>query len=474
MLFCTGQFAFFFLLVFVLYWSMPWPKARVYLLLAASFLFYASWSAKLALLIVVSTTVDFFLARGIEASTSARRRKLLLAINITGNLGLLCYFKYTNFFLESLQQALNAAGYGVAWAPLKIMLPVGISFYTFEAISYMVDVYRGRVRAEKNLAHFQLFILFFPHLVAGPIVRGRDFLPQVNRRKRWSWARAQVGVQLFLLGLVKKMVVADRMAQFVDPVFAHPADFGTGVLWMALIAYALQVYGDFSGYSDMALGCAHLLGYKLVQNFNMPYLALNIGEFWNRWHMSLGSWLRDYVFIPLGGSRGGNWKTARNLLITLTLCGLWHGSGWNYVLYGFLQGALLIVHRGFYAFARKQPRLDAVLQTVPGIVLRWVLAMLSVLMGYVIFRAVSYDTTQAYFSRLFVPCFGQGPPLHPLSLWFTVVLVAAAHAATASGVWERWSLRVPAFVLGASYAFIFAFALVLAPAQGQAFIYFQF
>src|SRR5260370_10586449 len=217
---------------------------------------------------------------------------------------------------------------------VKVIVPIGISFYTFEAISYVVDVYRGRVRAERRLGHFLLFILFFPHLVAGPIVRGRDFLPQVNRPKRWTWTRADLGLRLILLAVVKKLAVADRLALYADPVFADPAAFSTLTLWLATIACAFQIYCDFSGYSDMALGLARLFGYRLVRNFDRPFLAPNLSEFWRRWHISLSSWLRDYVFIPLGGSRSGPWKASRHVLMGMALAGLWHGAGWNYVLVG--------------------------------------------------------------------------------------------------------------------------------------------
>src|SRR5207302_4912204 len=225
---------------------------------------------------------------------------------------------------ESVNEALSAMGAHASMSPLEIILPIGISFYTFEAINYTIDVYRKRVPAERNLANFLLFITFFPHLVAGPIVRARDFLPQIHRRKRWSWPRMQLGVEYVLMGLFKKLAIADRMAVFVDPVFADPSAYRSEAVWVAMLAYALQIYGDFSGYTDMALGIAHMFGYKLAQNFNMPLVASSITDFWRRWHMSLSSWLRDYVFIPLGGSRGGGWLVFRNLLITMTLCGLWH------------------------------------------------------------------------------------------------------------------------------------------------------
>ncbi len=213
-------------------------------------------------------------------------------------------FKYVNFFLDSLEASLQLAGVSVSWPTLSIILPIGISFYTFEAINYTVDVYRRRVVAEKRLDHFLLFITFFPHLVAGPIVRARDFLPQIESMKRWNWNRLQLGVNYFLLGLFKKLVLADRLAMAADPIFEAPGDYKTAVVWIAMISYALQIYCDFSGYSDMALGLAHSLGFKLTKNFDTPYVARNVSEFWRRWHISLSTWLRDYLFIPLGGSRG--------------------------------------------------------------------------------------------------------------------------------------------------------------------------
>src|SRR5262245_59834 len=297
MLFCTKQFLIFFLIVFFAYWALPWRRGRVYLLLAASFYFYATWSKWLACVVCFSSALDYLVARGMDASTSPRLRKALLALSVTANLGLLCYFKYANFFLRSLEDALAAAGLSASLPVLSVLLPLGISFYTFEAISYTVDVYLRRIRAERSLPNFMLFILYFPHLVDGPIVRARDFLPQVRRRKRWSWPRLALGARLIVLGVFKKLAVADRMVEFVDPPFADPGTYSAVALWMAALAYALQVYCDFSGYSDIALGCADLLGYRLACNLDMPYLARNIAAFWRRWHISLSSWIRDYLFI---------------------------------------------------------------------------------------------------------------------------------------------------------------------------------
>jgi alginate O-acetyltransferase complex protein AlgI len=390
------------------------------------------------------------------------------------NLGLLANYKYANFFLDSLRETLQAAGVTASLPVLEVILPVGISFYTFEAINYTVDVYRHRIRAERQLDHFLLFILFFPHLVAGPIVRAADFLPQIRRRKRWDWARIHLGAQFILLGLFKKMAIADQMALFSDPIFADPSAYRTSAVWMGVLAYAVQIYCDFSGYSDLAIGCAHLLGYRLAQNFNMPYLSANIAEFWRRWHISLSSWLRDYLFIPLGGSRGGTWATCRNLFLTMALGGLWHGASWNFVLWGCLHGTLLIVHRGFRAYCSTRPTLDAALRTPAGTMLRVALTFLVVTFGWVLFRATSLATIGAVFGRLFVYGPGKSSPLPGLSFWCLLAVLAVSHVLGASGLWRRWSARVPAPVLGSAYAVALNAALLLAPDAGKTFIYFQF
>jgi alginate O-acetyltransferase complex protein AlgI len=449
-------------------------RGRVWLLLVASLYFYASWNHQLALLIGVTTLMDYLVARGMEASPRLLWRRGLLLVSLVVNLGVLVYFKYANFFLHSVEQTLTAAGATASLPVLQVILPIGISFYTFEAINYTVDVYRGRVRAERNLANFMVFILFFPHLVAGPIVRARDFLPQVHRRKRWDWPRLQLGAQFFLMGLFKKLAIADRMALFADPVFKNPAEYGSGAVWMAVLAYALQIYCDFSGYTDMALGAAHALGYKLAQNFNMPYLACNPSEFWRRWHISLSSWLRDYLFIPLGGSRGTKWQTYRNLMVTMTLGGLWHGANWTFVAWGVLHGGLLIGHRVFQDWCKPRPRLDGLLQTIPGTALRMSTTFLLVCIGWVFFRAQTFGDAWEVLRRMAVPHDGRVADLAGQGLWWTVVVVVIAHVVGASGLWQRWSPRVPAPIMGLGYATLLTLALVLAPTGGQAFIYFQF
>lgn len=474
MLFCSREYLVFFVAIFVVYWALPWARARVVLLLGASFYFYASWNKWLAGIICISTAMDYLVARGLEASSNERLRKGLLTLSLVANLGLLVYFKYANFFLHSLEQAVNACGGSASLPLLKVILPIGISFYTFEAINYTVDVYRRRVPAEKNLFHFMLFITFFPHLVAGPIVRARDFLPQIRRPKHWDWARLNLGAQLFLMGVFKKLAIADHMARFADPVFQSPAQYSTAAVWMATLAYALQIYCDFSGYTDMALGSAHMLGYKLAKNFNMPYLAANVSEFWRRWHISLSSWLRDYLFIPIGGSRGTERQTCRNLLVTMALGGLWHGANWTFVVWGILHGLLLIVHRAFQRFCRQRPSLVWACQTRAGTCFRVGLTFLSVCLCWVFFRAVDFGTASMMLRRLTIPHGGLDVPVPRRSLLVVVLVVLLCHALGQMGVWKRISPRLPAPVVGFGYAVVMTLALVLAPDAGKAFIYFQF
>ena len=476
--FHTQAFLAFFALIFFAYWSIPrkWQMARVWLLVVASFHFYAAWSYELAFLVLCTTFADYLFGRMMDGTGRRRLRKAIMLTSVGMNLGILCYFKYRGFFLNELRAALLRVGYDPGYAaldPLMIIVPFGISFYTFEAISYAVDVYRRKITAEKSLPRFLLFILFFPHLVAGPIVRAGDFLKQTRRPKRWNWARAQVGVQLFLMGACKKMAIADRMAVFSDPIFANPEQYSTGAVWVAVLAYALRIYCDFSGYSDMALGTAHLLGYKLTTNFNMPYIAANVSEFWRRWHISLSTWLRDYVFIPLGGSRGSKWLTHRNLLLTMLLGGLWHGAAWSYVLWGLAHGLLLVGHKQFSDYAKARPRLDAALQTTLGTGLRIVLTFFCVAMCWVLFQP-DLSKSVAMFERMFSSVGGLPLPLNGRSLWYTVLFVAGCHLLVSRGWWHALHAALPAWVLGFGYAVCLCVAMLLAPDSGTTFIYFTF
>ncbi len=477
--FHTESFLLFFAVVAAIYWAMPrrWNAGRVWLLVVASFHFYAAWNASLAFLVTATATLDYLLARGVAAAPNRRVRQALTATSVASNLGLLAYFKYRGFFLGELHDLLTALGGDASFSklsPLDILVPFGISFYTFEAISYAVDVYRGKVTAERSLPHFLLFVLFFPHLVAGPIVRAGDFLRQTHRVKRWNWVRVQVGVQFFLVGVFKKLAIADRMATYCDPILSDPEAASSGAIWLAVLAYSLRIYADFSGYSDMAVGLAHLLGFRLAPNFNLPYLAANVGEFWRRWHVSLSTWLRDYVFIPLGGSRGSSLATDRNLMVTMLLGGLWHGATWSYVVWGGVHGVLLVGHRRFRAFASARPTLGVLLDTKVGTALRVALTFTAVSLAWVFFRPDLHESL-VIFERMFrlnLP--GSPLPLNARGLYYTALTVVICHVLVASGLWARIWSRLPAAAVGGGYALLLIVALLFAPEQGQGFIYFTF
>lgn len=466
MLFVSQQFLGFITVVFFGYWLIRPHRARMAWLLGASALFYMSWNPKLILLILFSASVDFAAALALEKQTSPVRRRAILWGSISINLGLLGFFKYANFFLDSLHGLGNWFGLAADARTLNIILPLGISFYTFETISYIVDVYRGRVRAERNPLSYALFILFFPHLIAGPIVRPADFLPQTRQPKRWNWNRAFLGSRMILLGIFKKAVIADHLAGIADPVFAHPENYGSGACWLAAIGYACQIYCDFSGYSDMAIGLAHLFGFRLRENFRLPYLSANIAEFWRRWHVSLSSWLRDYLYIPLGGSRGGAWKTNRNLLLTMLLGGLWHGASWNFVLWGALHGSLLVAHR-------------LCVQSLPGVrVPRFAgvaLTFLCVSIGWVFFRAVSFSEAIGLLGRMCWPTPGErfGTPTVTLGL-VLIGMVALEHGLREHRLLRRMSARLPDPVIGLAWAVAATLVFLFMPEDGKGFIYFQF
>lgn len=318
------------------------PKSRDLWLLLASYVFYMSWNWRYAGLIALSTLMDYLLAIWMAREDRIGRRRALITLSLAGNLGLLGVFKYFNFFVDT---AAAVTGSDASWLHHHLLLPVGISFYTFQTLSYTIDVYRRRIPVEKNLARFALYVTFFPQLVAGPIVRAADFLPQLQRRPDLNEARFNAGLALIFQGLFKKVFIADLLSGLaVDPVFADPSKFSSVDLLLALYGYAFQIYCDFSGYSDIAIGSAHLFGYDLTINFNRPYLAGSIRDFWSRWHISLSTWLRDYLYVPLGGNRRSPWRARLNLLITMLLGGLWHGAAMNFVLWGLYHGVLLILN----------------------------------------------------------------------------------------------------------------------------------
>lgn len=354
MLFPTLDFAIFFLAVFAVSWelrhSQEWRKV---VLLAASYVFYGYWDWRFTLLLAGSSLINYTAGRLLSVTSADRERRRLVAIAVALNLGILGFFKYYGFFLDSLADVLHEFGLQRDLPFLEVILPVGISFFTFQGISYVVDVYRGEVKATDSALDVFLYISFFPQLVAGPIVRAADFMPQLDQPPRLDRSMVSLGIVLILLGLFKKMVIANYLAtELVDTVFFDPSAYGGADLLLALYGYAVQIYCDFSGYSDIAIGVAALLGYRFRWNFNQPYRAASLREFWRRWHISLSEWLRDYLYRPLGGNRDGALRTYRNLILTMLLGGIWHGAAWTFVLWGAIHGFALAGERVLLALRR--------------------------------------------------------------------------------------------------------------------------
>jgi alginate O-acetyltransferase complex protein AlgI len=389
MFFDTPIYALFLTLVAVAYWQLRWRRQNV-LLLVASYIFYGWWDPRFLGLIAVSTVVDFYCARVIARSDDDRRRKLLLTVSLVINLGFLGVFKYFNFFVDSFAVALESLGFHhVPTGTLRILLPPGISFYTFQEVAYIVDVYKRKIEPADSLIDYALFISLFPHLIAGPIQRPSHLLPQVQRPRAFDDERFFGGLMLILSGLFRKCVVADSCALLADAVFSGrmgPPNLATVAI--GTYAFAWQIYGDFSGYSDIARGSAQLLGFHFMLNFRQPYLATSLQDFWRRWHISLSTWLRDYLYIPLGGNRQGERQTYQNLLLTMLLGGLWHGANWTFVVWGGLHGAGLAAGRAIrHAFGLPDAETESL--TSPVAWIKRIAIFHVVCLAWIFFRASS-------------------------------------------------------------------------------------
>jgi len=465
--FNTLVFPAFFLVVFLLFWATPWLGARKLLLLVFSYVFYSSFQPSHLLILIGLTALNY--AGGLWLGRT-RFRKPALALIVTADLGTLAFYKYIDFAVVNLNSVLLPAG--ISFAAPGILLPIGISFYTFEVISYIVDVYRGKIKPERSLLDFALLLAFFPRLVAGPIVRPADFLPQL---KVIQTAQIGAGLQLVVIGMFQKLVIADyAMAPVVDWYFAiwtHTSSFDT---WIAVLAFAIQIYCDFNGYTLCAIGLALLLGFRLPVNFANPYAAIGFSDFWRRWHISLSSWIRDYLYIPLGGSRHGKLWTCVSLLIAMTLAGLWHGASWNFVLWGLIHGTVLCVEhvlRRPWAWATARMPL---LTSVPVTVVLWFVTLAAVCVAWVPFRAPSWQVSMSMLSRMadlqditrpFSIAIGDAI----LVLTTAVVIIGVQLVDRFGGaeVLQRWYVR------GAAYGVMIA-ALAAMGGDLRSFIYFQF
>lgn len=462
MLFNSVIFLFAFLPVcYVVFWTLRTARARYVWLAVTGYVFYGYWDARFCLLMAFSTLVSYLAGLGFLRWTDARRRRLCLVVPITVDLSLLGFFKYANFALSSAQSAIHVLGQDVTLPHLNIILPIGISFYTFHTISYIVDSYRGTIRPTRNLFEFAAYVSLFSQLVAGPIVRFRQIeadLEAIGTQDRTRWL--QRGLSFFVIGMAEKVLIADTLAAIVDPALAHYRALSTGGAWLAMLGYSFQLYFDFSGYSTMAVGLGYLFGLRIPQNFNSPYKALDPSDFWRRWHISLSSCLRDYLYIPLGGNRHGELKAYRNLFLTMLIGGLWHGAAWTFVVWGAYHGIILALHR---RYARHWERLPAA--TRQGAM------FLLALVGWVFFRSTDFGMAAWLLGAMFTPTAGalvaQAPLVAPLLVGCAWWAMIGPNPFELEHTWTFRRRVALAAAIGASVA-------IIAGSRSSPFLYFQF
>lgn len=477
MLFNSVGFLLFLPVVFIFYWFVFNKKYQYQniLLLLASFFFYGCWDWRFLLLLLFSIGLDFVSGLKIEKSKTKRESKFWLILSITINLGFLGFFKYYNFFVESFADLLHRAGFYPNMWMLNIILPVGISFYTFHGLSYVIDIYKKRIAAEKNFIDYAVFVSYFPLLVAGPIERATHLLPQIQKKRNFSYDQAIDGMRQILWGFFKKMVIADNCAPIVNEIFTNYQTESSSNLVMGVILFAFQIYGDFSGYSDIALGVSRLFGIELLKNFAFPYFSRDIAEFWRRWHISLSSWFRDYVYIPLGGSKGGMWMKIRNTFIIFLLSGFWHGANWTFIIWGGLNAIyflpLLVTNKN-----RHNLEVVALNRSIPSgkEIINIFLTFLLVCFAWIFFRAESVSQALQYIKNIFSNTLFSLPNPFPFKILCFIILMIFIewinrqkfHGLEISN-YNRWVRRI-------IYLIIIFIILRYANFGSKEFIYFQF
>ncbi len=478
MLFNSIEFAIFLPVVFFLYWAIGRKKIRLQngFLIAASYLFYGWWDWRFLSLIIISSAVDYFVGIALSNEKEKSKRKLLLFTSLIVNLGFLGFFKYFNFFADNFAQAFTLFGMQFDPVRLNIVLPVGISFYTFQTLSYSIDVYRGQMPAKKDPLAFFAFVSFFPQLVAGPIERAANLLPQFLKERKFDYKSAVDGMRQILWGLFKKIVIADNCAVYVDQIFGNNTDFSGSTLMLGAVFFAFQIYGDFSGYSDIAIGTAKLFGFNLMRNFAFPYFSRDIAEFWRRWHISLSTWFRDYLYIPLGGSRCGTGMKVRNTFIIFIVSGFWHGANWTFIVWGALNAIYFMplllakknrIHTGNAAEGRILPNLKEVLQ------ISFTFFITNI--AWVFFRAESVSHALEYLGGIFSPDFFTIPEFLPLELFIFIgiMLVSEWLQRNRQHPLEFNGMKIPVYLRYAVYYGITLIIFLFGGSQQQ-FIYFQF
>ena len=473
MLFNSFEFLVFFLVVYTAYLALSrWHRGQNLMLLAASLVFYGWWDWRFLGLMAFSITVDWAIARGIAGSDDERRRKRLLITSVVTQMTILGFFKYFGFFVESFVLALHGLGVDVSAPTLKVVLPVGISFYTFQTMSYTIDVYRRAMAPVRRWTDFALYISFFPQLVAGPIERATHLIPQVLSPRKVTWDGIHVGMFLVMVGLFKKVVIADNLGLVADEVFNNYTKFQGLDTLIGALAFTFQIYCDFSAYSDIARGVARMMGFDLMVNFRLPYFSVSPSDFWRRWHISLSTWLRDYLYIGLGGNRHGEWKTYRNLALTMLLGGLWHGAAWNFVFWGAFHGLILVIYRFAEQTraARGKPPVHLWGLALP---LRILVMFALTVVGWILFRSHSVDQLWQMLTRI-------GPETSPRTLEFAQTLLFFSLPLMLAQAIEQWRRdllvfpKLPAPLLATLYAIMIALMLVLGVRESMEFIYFQF
>lgn len=424
MLFNSISFAIFLPIVFILYWFTTRGNFRSQniLLLIASYFFYACWDWRFLFLLIFSTLLDYSTGIKIFNAKEKKRKKIWLWLSICVNLGFLGVFKYYDFFVSSFADGLSLLGLRTSYSTLNVILPVGISFYTFHGLSYVIDIYKDRIKPEKNFIDYSVFVSFFPLLVAGPIERATHLLPQLIKKRKFDYSKAVDGLRQILWGLFKKIVIADSCAEYANMIFNNSSEYHGSTLVLGVLFFSFQIYCDFSGYSDIALGAARLFGIELLRNFAFPYFSRDIAEFWRRWHISLSSWFRDYLYFPLGGSRGGTWMKIRNTFIIFVVSGFWHGANWTFIVWGFLNAVYIIPS---IIFNTNRNNLDIVAQgrylpTIKEIV-SILLTFSATMFAWIFFRANSLEDAFSYISGIFSQPFFQNANLAPKYLYLLLI-----------------------------------------------------
>lgn len=478
MLFNSLDFAIFLPIVFILYWFIfnKSIKLQNLLIVCASYLFYGWWDWKFLSLIFFSTLIDYFIGRKLFTEENPTNRKILLWSSIAINLGFLGFFKYYNFFVENFITAFTFFGFEINANTLNIILPVGISFYTFQTLSYSIDVYKRKLQPTQNFIAFAAFVSFFPQLVAGPIERATNLLPQFYKKRTFDYQKAVDGLRQILWGLFKKVVIADNCAEYANLIFNNYTDYSGSVLVLGAVFFAFQIYGDFSGYSDIAIGSARLFGFNLMQNFAFPYFSRDIAEFWRRWHISLSTWFRDYLYIPLGGSKGGTINKVKNTFIIFIVSGFWHGANWTFIVWGALNAIyflpLLLLNKN-----RKNINVVADGKILPSVkdFLKIIITFSLTIFAWIFFRAENLSHAINYIKGIFNPTLFHLPVIFPSKLIVLLFVFIGIE-------WLQRTEKHALYFNGKTIPLIFRWSLYLVIAfliasffgKANSFIYFQF